>query len=135
MRALGQSLYRSCREAGLQVRFRPKTDLILSPSPIAHVCRLCNRDEEYGHAGSSECHSRAQAGPWNKGKLTGAKPPLRPKFALGPCLKVWDLHWVDVIALNTPKLATACFDDHKVQRLAAFRADRAGGVFGHGDTR
>jgi hypothetical protein len=59
----------------------------------------------------------------------------RPQFALAPCLKVWDLHWVDVIALDTPKLATACFDDHKVQRLAAFRADRARGVFGHGDSR
>ena len=36
--------------------------------------------EEYDYAGSSECyptpHKRL---PWNKGKLTGAKPPLRPK--------------------------------------------------------
>jgi hypothetical protein len=37
--------------------------------------------------------------------------PLRcyiawPQFALGPCLKVWDLHWIDIIALDTPKLAT-----------------------------
>jgi hypothetical protein len=56
----------------------------------------------------------------------------RAQFALGPCLKVWDLHWIDVIALGTPKLATACFDDHEVHRLAAFRADRAGRVFGHG---
>ena len=36
--------------------------------------------EEYDHAGSSECDPRAQKRvPWNKGKLTGAKPPLRPK--------------------------------------------------------
>ena len=34
--------------------------------------------DEYGHAGSSTPtpHKRL---PWNKGKLTGAKPPLRPK--------------------------------------------------------
>jgi hypothetical protein len=36
--------------------------------------------EEYDHAGSRERyptpHKRL---PWNKGKLTGAKPPLRPK--------------------------------------------------------
>jgi hypothetical protein len=41
---------------------------------------FCNRAEEHDHAGSSECdpasHRRV---PWNKGKLTGAKPPLRPK--------------------------------------------------------
>ena len=40
---------------------------------------LCNRAEEYGHAGSGECYPQAQASAWNKGKLTGAKPPLRPK--------------------------------------------------------
>ena len=40
---------------------------------------LCNRAEEYGYAGSSECEPRAKASPWNKGKLMGAKPPLRPK--------------------------------------------------------
>jgi hypothetical protein len=34
--------------------------------------------DEYGHAGSSTPtpHKRL---PWNKGNLTGAKPPLRPK--------------------------------------------------------
>jgi hypothetical protein len=40
---------------------------------------LCNRAEEYGHAGSSECDPAPKRVPWNKGKLTGAKPPLRPK--------------------------------------------------------
>ena len=40
---------------------------------------LCNRAEEYGHAGSSECDPLAQASAVEKGKLTGAKPPLRPK--------------------------------------------------------
>jgi len=50
------------------------------PNPVAHASRLCNRAEEYGHAGSSECDPGApKRVPWNKGKLTGAKPPLRPK--------------------------------------------------------
>ena len=36
--------------------------------------------KEYDHAGSSECAPpRSKRVPWNKGKLTGAKPPLRPK--------------------------------------------------------
>ena len=50
------------------------------PSPAAHGSRLCNRAEEYDHAGSSERAPRAHKRvPWNKGKATGAKPPLRPK--------------------------------------------------------
>jgi hypothetical protein len=40
---------------------------------------LCNRAEKYDHAGSSECAPAPKRLPWNKGKLTGAKPPLRPK--------------------------------------------------------
>ena len=46
---------------------------------MAHPSRLCNQAEEYGRAGSSECHPWRERLPWNKGKLTGAKPPLRPK--------------------------------------------------------
>ena len=46
---------------------------------VAHASRLCNRAEEYGHAGSSESTAAPKRVPWNKGKLTGAKPPLRPK--------------------------------------------------------
>ena len=38
---------------------------------------LCNRAEEYDHAGSSECDSRAQASAVGQGKLTRAKPPPR----------------------------------------------------------
>jgi hypothetical protein len=68
-----------CRWAGREVRFGPKTDLIPMPNPVAHASRLCNRTEEYGHAGSSECDPAPKRVPWNKGKLTGAKPPLRPK--------------------------------------------------------
>ena len=55
--------------AGPQVRFGSKTDLIPMPNPVVHASRLCNRAEEYGHAGSSECDPRAQASAvWNKGK-------------------------------------------------------------------
>ena len=46
---------------------------------MAHASRLCNRAEEYDHAGSSEATPTPKRVPWNKGKLTGAKPPLRPK--------------------------------------------------------
>jgi hypothetical protein len=59
----------------------------------------------------------------------------RAQLALDPCLKIWDLHWSDVIALDTLKLATACFDDHEAHRLAAFRADRAERVYWHGASR
>jgi integrase len=31
------------------------------PNPLAHAHRLCNRAEEYGHEGSSECDPRVQA--------------------------------------------------------------------------
>lgn len=40
---------------------------------------LCNRAEEYSHAGSSECDPRAQASAVEQGQAHGAKPPLRPK--------------------------------------------------------
>lgn len=53
----------------------------------------------------------------------------RAQFALRPCLKVGDLHWIDAIARDTPKLATACFDDHEMHRLTAFGAERAGETF------
>lgn len=45
-----------------------------------HASRLCNRAEKYGHAGFQVNATAApKRVPWNKGKLTGAKPPLRPK--------------------------------------------------------
>jgi hypothetical protein len=43
---------------------------------MAHACRLCDQAEEYA------MQNQIDAGrpvPWNKGKLTGTKPPLRPK--------------------------------------------------------
>jgi integrase len=46
---------------------------------VTHALLLCNRAEEYAHAGSSERDPAHRRVPWNKGKLTGAKPPLRPK--------------------------------------------------------
>ena len=59
---------------------------------------LCNRAEEYGHAGSIECYPRDQEVPWNKGKLTGAKPPLRPKH-------VWSIRTTLQIEGRTRDLA------------------------------
>jgi integrase len=73
---MGQSLQGGWRWAGREVRFGPKTDLIPMPNPVAHASRLCNRAEEYGHAGSSEC-PRAQAGALEQGKADRGKPPLR----------------------------------------------------------
>src|SRR5947207_4506188 len=40
---------------------------------------LCNRAEEYGLGDQVNTIPASQRVPWNKGKLTGAKPPLRPK--------------------------------------------------------
>ncbi len=58
---------------------KPVRRLYPATSAARHMLRaLCNRAEEYGHAGSIECYPRDQEVPWNKGKLTGAKPPLRP---------------------------------------------------------
>src|SRR6202011_5416193 len=37
------------------VRFDPKTYPIPMAHPVAHASRLCNRAEEYEHAGSSDC--------------------------------------------------------------------------------
>ena len=87
MSAMGQSLQGACRWAGPEVRFCPKTDPISSPSPVAHACRLRNRAEEDGHAGSSECDPGVEAG-----AVTGAKPPLRPKHVWsigGPRYFAW----------------------------------------------
>jgi integrase len=40
---------------------------------------LCNRAEEYGLQDQVNATPAPKRVPWNKGKLTGAKPPLRPK--------------------------------------------------------
>jgi hypothetical protein len=53
-----------------EVRFGPKTDLIPKLNPVAHASRLCNRAEEYRHAGSSEC---APASAVEQGKADGDK--------------------------------------------------------------
>src|SRR5665647_672819 len=73
MTEMGQSLHRACRQAGPEVRFGPKTDLISSPNPVAHACRLRNRAVEYGHAGSSECDPGAQAGAVEQRKADRSK--------------------------------------------------------------
>ena len=40
---------------------------------------LCNRAEEYAMQDQVNATPAPKQVPWNKGKLTGAKPPLRPK--------------------------------------------------------
>src|SRR3984893_3922652 len=72
MSQMGQTLQVVCRWAGRRVRFGP-TDLIPMPNPVAHASRLCNRAEEYGHAGSSECVPRAQASAVEQGKADRGK--------------------------------------------------------------
>ena len=62
-----------------EVRFGPKANLIPMPTRWNMLLDLCNRAEEYGHAGSVNATPAPKRVPWNKGKLTGAKPPLRPK--------------------------------------------------------
>jgi hypothetical protein len=54
----------------------------------------------------------------------------RAHVAIGPRLKIWDLHWSHVVALDTLKLATARFGDHEAYRLAAFQAARTERFFG-----
>ncbi len=79
MAVLGQTLQGICRETGPEVRFGPKADPISIPILVAHASRLCNRAEEYDHADQVNAVPAPKRVPWNKGKLTGAKPPLRPK--------------------------------------------------------
>ena len=40
---------------------------------------LCNRAEEMAMQDQVNAPPAPKRVPWNKGKLTGAKPPLRPK--------------------------------------------------------
>jgi integrase len=59
---------------------RKRSRLVGSRMPIQWHMLSSSVTEEYDHAGSSKCcptpHKRL---PWNKGRLTGSKPPLRPK--------------------------------------------------------
>jgi hypothetical protein len=71
--ALGPTLQGVCRSASPRVHFGPKTDLIPTPNAVAHASRLCNRAEEYAHAGSSECDRRIQASAMEQGKVDRGK--------------------------------------------------------------
>src|ERR1700709_2357448 len=74
----GQCPSRVKRYRAFPVRPAPESALVRN-RPVAHASRLCNRAEEYGlqdHVNATPAPKRV---PWNKGKLTGAKPPLRPK--------------------------------------------------------
>jgi integrase len=72
MSLLGQSLQVVRRWAGREVCFGPKADLIPMSNPVAQLLALCNRAEEYGHAGSSEC-ARAHASSVEQGKADWGK--------------------------------------------------------------
>src|ERR1035437_1041046 len=52
------------------------------PNPVAHASRLCNRAEEYEHAGSSECCPRAQASTVEQGKADRSKTAAAPQTRL-----------------------------------------------------
>src|SRR5690349_5979208 len=59
-----------------RVRLASKTDLI----PMAHVAMLIGSlTKPRSIAMQVNATSALKRVPWNKGKLTGAKPPLRPK--------------------------------------------------------
>src|SRR5215210_6365875 len=47
-----------------------------SKASLGHMFLASHPAEEYGHVVAGAAVKRV---PWNKGKLTGAKPPLRPK--------------------------------------------------------
>ena len=79
MSVSGQTLPGVCRETGPKVRFGPKADLIPMPISVAHASRLCNRAEEYDHAGSSECCPSPQTSALEQGKADRGKAPRRPK--------------------------------------------------------
>src|SRR6202521_1450598 len=69
----GQSLQTLGCRAGYEVRFGSKTDLIPMPIRWHMLLVLCNRAEEYGHAGSSECYPRAQASALEQGQAHGGQ--------------------------------------------------------------
>jgi integrase len=49
------------------------------PNPVAHASHHCNQAEELAMQDQVNTAPATKRVPWNKGKLTGAKPPLRPK--------------------------------------------------------
>src|SRR3984957_18749792 len=77
----GQSRQLLWRQAQYEVRFYPKADLLIPKlSSVTHAPRPLQRTEEYemqDHVNATPAPHKQV--PWNKRKLTGAKPPLRPK--------------------------------------------------------
>jgi integrase len=73
---MGQTLHVVYREVRRSVRFGPRTDLIsMQDSEAMHVGSV-NKPRSMAMQDQMNAPQRV---PWNKGKLTGAKPPLRPK--------------------------------------------------------
>jgi len=79
MTVLGQGLQGRLPAARPKSALVPKTDLIPKLKTAAHASRLCNRAEELAKQDQVNATSEPKRVPSNKGKLTGAKPPLRPK--------------------------------------------------------
>src|SRR5580704_17977183 len=56
-----------------------KPDLVRTPNPMVILLVLCNRARSTAMQDQVNATTEPKRVPWNKGKLTGAKPPLRPK--------------------------------------------------------
>jgi integrase len=67
------------RWAGREVRFGPEPDLISMPNPVAHALTSVIEPRSMTMQYQVNATPAPKRLPWNKGKLTGAKPPLRPK--------------------------------------------------------
>src|SRR5258708_1017848 len=79
----GQSLQVLYRGTRREVRFSQKTDVIPMPNPVTHTSPLCNRAEEYDHAGSSECDPNVpKTSAVEKGQAKGGKTAAAPQARL-----------------------------------------------------
>ncbi len=68
----------ACCGTGCEVRFGPKTEPD-SNALIDGTCFSVSVTEEYDIQDQVNTAPAPKRVPWNKGRLTGAKPPLRPK--------------------------------------------------------
>src|SRR3954447_23419922 len=79
MSTRGQSLPGARRQAGLGVRLRPKTDLISSSNRWLMLLASVTEPRSSATQDQGNATLTPKRVPLNKGELTGAKPPLRPK--------------------------------------------------------
>src|ERR1700689_3680130 len=78
MTALGQWVPIVCDRA-LRLRRLSFENRAVGLGRMAHALLLANLAEEYVMQEELNADLKPKQVPWNKGKLTGAKPPLRPK--------------------------------------------------------